>query len=89
MKGLMLLMMERGVMRMTVMEKRSRLRRATLQGLKGFFLLKFSQMMSEGQGANSRLQFYKLNQRHAYINFEPLIELPALHLQIPLQILYV
>lgn len=76
----MLLIMDKGVIRMTVIENRSRLRRATLQGLKGFFLLKFSQMMSEGQGANSRVQFYNLNHRHAYIYFKSLIQLPALYL---------
>ncbi len=52
-------MIERGVMRITVIEKSNKFRRATLQGLKGFFLLKFSHIISEGQGANSRVQFYK------------------------------
>lgn len=49
---------EIGVIRMTVTQKRRIFSRKTLKLLKRLFLLKFSQMISDGQGAYSMLQFY-------------------------------
>lgn len=46
-----------GVRRMTVTIIKKMLSIMTLQDLKGDLLLKFSQIISEGQGASSNVQF--------------------------------
>lgn len=48
---------EIGDIRITVIRKRSRFRRTTLKYLNGFLLLKSSHIISEGQGAISKVQF--------------------------------
>jgi hypothetical protein len=53
---------------MTVARNKKILRTKTLKCLRKFFLLKFSQIISEGQGANSRDHSYTLIRR---VTFTP------------------
>ena len=53
-------------MKIMVKTKSKRLRRPTFKGLIEFLTLKFSQIISEGHGAISMVQFYRLIVKHEF-----------------------